>query len=941
MKRHAIIMLAPIFLSWAFSAAGATRSLAASSWQIRTIPTGSGVRIETVSPASFYVIGDFEGSHEWVSQDGGSTSTIHNPGPPFAPDSVVSWSASLNRQGAVTMDGRLWLGTRDGRDWTARSLPDTLGIPSAVFCRPGSVVWVGTREGFLLRLDPASDPTTAWSKAAVLGETPVRRILPSDDDRLCVLLDDGSLFAEAPGETGDLAGSRRNGSISSWIAAPFRAAHIDITRTGDGFAIERGSLVLWKTTDAGVTWQYANDTLARPQLAGWALQARRLDLRSDGLGVLACGDVLLATSDGGGTWRIAASGVAMFLDAAFDGLGDLLTVGERIHRSTDHANSIAQIAGGDFSHVVMGSVSTEWALDKGLLLSVNQGERWLRQPLPDLAGRLTHIAARGDYEVWLHFDGDGGPRTFYSDDRGATYAEIDAPGLLGGLRHWAFPAPGIGWACADSTILRSTNDGVEWLIEQTAPETITAMAARDSFAAAFSSRGRFLLTRDGGETWAEWESPRAAAVRSLAFQGTENLVAAGSGIALLATSPTWGVLAEADSGDTLRSVVMMTEESGWASGDRGILIGTTNGGASWDPYRVNLELNAFRGTLSSLSTADRDHAATGSGTSLIRFLPDGTGPIFRYGIAANSYLPRYLDIHVTARERLRGDSLEVTVDGVPVPTVLFDPEGFLYRAHYHVPSEPGERTMVTRGRDWSGNERVDTRFLGAVALDGAGRGQVSWDGESLALSGTGMDVVGMIELADEVSPFAEHEGWSAAGRPFQTASGGDVAIAPISPAFTLALWTVAGGGDARNLVSREGGKRSANRLPGEPESPVGEWQVLSSSAAPVFASGSILLILRDRTAPLAAGENLLRVFPLPARDDCTIDWSGPLASPFRWEVFDVHGRLLARGEAPTPATRLLRWQTRDAGGRLLPTGIYWIRVAEGSAYAVRRLPIVR
>ncbi len=288
-------------------------------------------------------------------------------------------------------------------------------------------------------------------------------------------------------------------------------------------------------------------------------------------------------------------------------------------------------------------------------------------------------------------------------------------------------------------------------------EPVTALAARDSVTAAFATRAGFRRTRDGGMSWSDWESGSAAGVRSLAYAGAESLVAAGDGITLVATDPVWDVIARSSIPDTVRSVVMAGGGAGWASGDRGALLGTSDSGASWDPYRVNLELNALRGDLAALSMIDPGHAVTGSGTSLVRFLPDAAGPLFRYGIAANPYLPYYVDLHVTAGERLLGDTLEIAIDDVPVVVDLFDSEGFLYRVHYRIPAEPGERRMVTRGRDFAGNERVDTRFLGTAMLDAEGNGLAVWGGEALAVRGTGMGAVCLLELADEAPPYPDGE----------------------------------------------------------------------------------------------------------------------------------------------------------------------------------------
>jgi hypothetical protein len=242
-------------------------ALAAPSWQIRTFAQGSGAKIETVPPSTFYILGDFSDSREWVSLDGGLSGSIRNPGPPFAADSVVSFSAIEGRQGVVTLDGRLLIGSRDGREWLQIAVPDTLGRPTAVFWLQAGTLLIGTRDGSLARIDLPADPPE-WNRTARLGEAPVEKILSSGDDRLMVMLRDGGLFTQElrtlrAGDEG-----MRVAPDSSWIRAPFSASHFDVSRSGQGRAIARGSLDLHRTTDGGPP----GTTRARrgPLLAPWA-----------------------------------------------------------------------------------------------------------------------------------------------------------------------------------------------------------------------------------------------------------------------------------------------------------------------------------------------------------------------------------------------------------------------------------------------------------------------------------------------------------------------------------------------------------------------------------------------------------------------------------------------------------------------------------------------
>ncbi len=167
-------------------------------------------------------------------------------------------------------------------------------------------------------------------------------------------------------------------------------------------------------------------------------------------------------------------------------------------------------------------------------------------------------------------------------------------------------------------------------------------------------------------------------------------------------------------------------------------------------------------------------------------------------------------------------------------------------------------------------------------------------------------------------------------------------MTPLSPGLALALWDPQI--DSGESASRPSVADSSHAMPTPPreEGRSGNWRILPRSPDAAIGDGSILLILRDRLhAPMGeAPAPMLRVFPLPARDACTILWNGPLDSPFRWEIFDVGGRSIARGESPARGVRSLRLPMRDAAGRPLPGGIYWIRVAEGDARAVVRLPVI-
>ena len=884
-------------LALAIGTVAAAVSHAGSSWSLRQLEEGWGRWVLSYSDR-FLILGGFEQYSAWISYDGGYSGEPTGENPPVPADSIVGVSAGDYGCMVLGATGDIWR-TWSGYWWDQwASFPDSLGHPTAI-CRADARIWVGTNEGELFRRD---DPDSGWQAVRQLAPAAVRQIASRGSGRAMVLLEDGSLFVQD----------------SVWIEAPFRADIISLPPTepaaGAGHALESGNHTLWRTTDGGTSWSILSTALAAPEFIPWIGQARKLIVaeRWPGLGLIPCGDALLASEDAGITWRIAAMGTGMFLDAAVDeiGAGNILTAGARIHRSTDWAFSLNQIIGGDFSSVVMGSPSTLWALDAGLLLTVDYGSSWLRLPLPESPERLRRIAARGSYEIWLHFDGPEGCHTYHSTNRGIDLDSFDTEGHLHGLRDWSFPYAGVGWAITDSTLLRSEDDGEHWQVVLDKVPGIDALAAHDSLHAAVSAGERVYLTGDGGISWQEGTIPIGIPLRALAFSGTDALVGVGRTTVHITGSPPWNEALVSDLGDTLHGVVMSDEGRGWAVGNAGLLVDTFDGGRSWQPYRVDLQISALRCRFSQISAYGTSYAVTGSGTNLVLLSPDSYGPYFRLGISMNPYLSRYLDIHITAHERLLDDSLHVAIDGEEIATEFSDPEGFLYRARYHIPMRPGNREMVVRGSDWLGNERTQTYMLATATLDRGGAAKLEWDGETLLLAGTEGGATALLESAEEIPPLPE--GWTACGRPFQIATQGTADIRPVA--------------ERRSLVCLLDGA----------------WRFLGPEPD-ALQDGAVLMIARDAASPPAQErtEPVLRLFPVPTREILSVDWRGLGMGPLSWEIFDVTGSQVSSGASARDASEIIQVRTIDSGGRRLAAGVYWLRVRDGSATAVRPLVITR
>lgn len=83
-------------------------------------------------------------------------------------------------------------------------------------------------------------------------------------------------------------------------------------------------------------------------------------------------------------------------------------------------------------------------------------------------------------------------------------------------------------------------------------------------------------------------------------------------------------------------------------------------------------------------------------------------------------------------------------------------------------------------------------------------------------------------------------------------------------------------------------------------------------------------------------------FPNPANPAVTLRWRAVPGRPLELSVWDARGRLVAR--RPLPAAGgdgSWRWDGRDAAGRPVPSGVYLLRLRQGTAVASRRVTLVR
>jgi hypothetical protein len=75
----------------------------------------------------------------------------------------------------------------------------------------------------------------------------------------------------------------------------------------------------------------------------------------------------------------------------------------------------------------------------------------------------------------------------------------------------------------------------------------------------------------------------------------------------------------------------------------------------------------------------------------------------------------------------------------------------------------------------------------------------------------------------------------------------------------------------------------------------------------------------------------------PVRGDLVVSYSLPRAAPATLDLFDVRGRRVLGGEAPS-SVGAHRWVVAPSGS--LVEGVYWIRLSQAGSSAVRTVVIL-
>lgn len=347
-------------------------------------------------------------------------------------------------------------------------------------------------------------------------------------------------------------------------------------------------MTVWASVDGGKTWRRQWQEPSSQIMDNLAMQARaKIFFSGSQNGYILAGGILLATTNGGGTWK-PVSLPAKFtpVDMSFTGFQKGWVAGQE-GTGTSGANSRLVV-----------------------LVTVNGGQSWERSFFPPNNSHCLPFSASLSFATsedgWLFYKDDAMNGILYHTVDGGKRWELEQTALASGRTlavAMVFTGSNAGWLPVDSGaaplpggILITRDGGRNWqpagFDKGWSIEAVSPVSSRECWAIGeLPNIGNFLIhTTDGGKTWRQL-LPALRPTSGISFSDPGN----GTGIGLPSD---WGaVLRTADGGKSWTeinspgarplAVSFPFPKEGWiVAGDPGdpgrILLRTSDGGSTWD-----------------------------------------------------------------------------------------------------------------------------------------------------------------------------------------------------------------------------------------------------------------------------------------------------------------------------------------------------------------------
>ncbi len=489
-----------------------------------------------------------------TTTDGGDTWQPH-PGHPFTSQNHLAELKYSDPDRAILLgtEGHIFTTSDAGATWNAFDIGEPLVSFQAAAFR-GNVGIVGGTGG---RMYVTTDAGSTWNAI------PLRNTLDLYD----VWITDQSTFFAA-GDAGVIQKSTDGGVIWSTVAdlSVDRISLLYFTDASHGYAAAtQGDL--YRTGDGGATWFPDGSH-------GSEVGDCRVTAAGPGVMVM-LGKRPVFTTDGGASWSESRIDGYRYNGVHARGPDTVMVVGDRglIIRSTD--------AGVDWTTLTSGT-----SLD---LHGVNAygGTSW---------------TVVGDSGLILR-----------STDAGGSWSRLES-GSTRTLRSVDFPTLPAGWVVGDSgTVLRTLNTGATWVPLLSYPGNLFGVDFTSVQYGFVVGDGRILRTSNSGNAWFNVAPPQGM-YRGVTIDAGGNVIVGGSYTALQDGQPSPLLQSSSNAGNAWRSAsgllpgggifsVASNPDLSAAVGAGGRIYRSTNSGFSWNP-RHSPVTSTLRGVSFSQTTAD-------------------------------------------------------------------------------------------------------------------------------------------------------------------------------------------------------------------------------------------------------------------------------------------------------------------------------------------------
>ena len=298
-----------------------------------------------------------------------------------------------------------------------------------------------------------------------------------------------------------------------------------------------------------------------------------------------------------GWYRVNPGTTHHFYGIHFPSINTGYIAGDLIMKSTDAGNTWADItppANSYFNSVFFTDENTGYAVEGmgDIIKTTDGGLSW--SLLTNIAeGDLRHVTFLSPGTGYVTGFNWGGQKAYVykTTDAGLTWTDRSPNNLATNLKHACFLNPNVGFACGDGDVVKTTDGGLTWTKSSLGPEYyLNAIHFTDpdtGYVAGWNSstyHGVILKSVDGSASWANiWTSDWQYMIRDIWFADSHTGYAVGEKMLILKTTDggaNWiqQTVANTDTTWDLYACHFNDANNGWGVGPKGMVVKTRSGG---------------------------------------------------------------------------------------------------------------------------------------------------------------------------------------------------------------------------------------------------------------------------------------------------------------------------------------------------------------------------